>query len=263
MDTSVLRVRQRHPNTNDGEVLMTEIGYDDRTRAPNDGGAMRRAASGVADAAGTAASDTADTAKEQAEQVVGEVKFQARNVASDVRERVGAEARTQNDRLAGGLRRFADELDQNGDERDDSPARSVVSQVCKAVAGLPTTSPSNGPEGVLNEVPGLRASPSRYLFSGGRSGRFVAGRLGKGILNASSTARARPRARSARRMRFPPRLRTAAVATGFVNDVCRFHGERSVARGREPAPVTPVSRVDNGHVRPATVATQSCGNLRP
>lgn len=163
---------------------MTEFDQEGRTRAPDNGGVRQVAATAV-DAAGTAASNTAGTAREQAAQVAGEAKAQARNLAHDVRDRVGAEARSQNDRLADGVRRFADELDEMVSNRGDSPASKVVTQVSQGGRRVADYLAEHGPEGVLDGVQDFaRRRPGTFLLAAAAAG-FVVGRLGKGVLNAA------------------------------------------------------------------------------
>ena len=166
---------------------MVEIGYDDRTRAPDPQPSPQHAASGALDAVGSAASDTAAEAKQQTRQVAGEVKAQARNLAADAKNRVSTEARGQNDRLADGIRRFADELDDMVRDRDDSAARGVVTQVSQGGRRVADYLAQHGPDGVLREVQEFaRRRPGTFLAVAATAG-FVVGRLGKGVLNAEAS----------------------------------------------------------------------------
>jgi len=150
--------------------------YDD-----NGGGGAKQKAAAALDTAGSAVRDTAGTAKEQAGQVAGEAKAQARNLLSDVRDRVGTEARSQNDRLAEGVRRFADELDEIAGARGDSPASTVVSQVSQGGRRVADYLAEHGPEGVLQGVQDFaRRKPGTFLLAAAAAG-FVVGRLGKGV----------------------------------------------------------------------------------
>jgi hypothetical protein len=168
------------------EVTMTETDYDDRTVTSDRSGAGQHAASGTMDALGSAASDTASAAKEQTREVGAEVKAQARSLASDAKNRMGAEVKGQNDRLADGLRHFADELDDMVGGRGDSPARSVVSQVSQGGRRVADYLAEHGPDGVLREVQDFaRRRPGTFLAVAAAAG-FVAGRLGKGVLGAGS-----------------------------------------------------------------------------
>lgn len=155
-------------------------------RAPDQPGPAKQAATQAAGAAGQAAGDVAGTAKDQARQVAGEVKTQARSVAADVRNRVSDQASTQNEKLASGIRRIADELEQMASERDDSPARQVVTRVAGSGRQMADYLAERGPEGVLREMQDFaRRRPGAFLAAA-LVGGFVVGRLGKSMLNASS-----------------------------------------------------------------------------
>ena len=165
---------------------MTELEYQNRTSTSDRTGPAQHVASGTMDAVGSAASDTAGAAKEQTREVADEVKVQARSLASDAKHRVGTEVKSQNDRLANGLRQFADELDEMVGERDDSPARSVVAQVSQGGRRVADYLGEHGPDGVLREVQDFaRRRPGTFLLVAAAAG-FVAGRLGKGVLGSAS-----------------------------------------------------------------------------
>jgi len=163
-------------------------------RAPAGQSATGQTVSRARDAAGGAAADVTDTAKTQARQVGGEVKAQARNVASDVRDTVTRQARTQNDRLADGIRRMADDLDGMTGERSDSPAAMVMSRIAGAGRQAADYLSRHGPEGVLGEVQDFaRRRPGAFLATALAAG-FLAGRLGKGVISAGqdSASRTKP-----------------------------------------------------------------------
>ena len=112
------------------------------------------------------------------------MKAQARNLAADAKDRVSTEARGQNDRLADGIRRFADELEDMVRDRDDSAARGVVTQVSQGGRRVADYLAQHGPDGVLREVQDFaRRRPGTFLAVAATAG-FVAGRLGKGVLTA-------------------------------------------------------------------------------
>ncbi len=163
---------------------MTDFDQEDRSRAPDNGGGVRQAASTAVEAAGTAVGETAGTAREQVGQVAGEAKAQARNLARDARDRVGAEVRSQNDRLAEGVRQFADELDEMAAARGDSPASTVVTQVSQGGRRVADYLAEHGPDGLLQDVQDFaRRRPGTFLLAAAAAG-FVVGRLGKGVLSA-------------------------------------------------------------------------------
>jgi hypothetical protein len=135
-------------------------------------------------AATRAASEIKGTAAEQAQRVAGEVGTQARSVVNDVRDRLGEQARGQSDRLAGGVRQIADQLDEMRGDRADSPAATVVSRVAGSGRQLADYLEQNGPEGVLREVQDFaRRRPGAFLAAALAAG-FVVGRLGKSVAKA-------------------------------------------------------------------------------
>jgi VIT1/CCC1 family predicted Fe2+/Mn2+ transporter len=170
-------------------TTYTETAYPAETypAGGSDGGdqsAVKQAAGQSAQAAGQAAGEVKDTAKEQALRVGSEAKTQVRNVASEVRGKVSDQARTQNDKLVGGIRQMADHLDEMRGDRQDSPATQIVSRVADSGRQLAGYLESNGPEGVLREVEDFaRRRPGAFLATALAAG-FVVARLGKGVAKA-------------------------------------------------------------------------------
>lgn len=149
---------------------------------------VKQAAGQSAQAAGQAAGEVKDTAKQQARRVGSEAKTQARTVASEVRGRVSEQARTQNDRLVGGIRQMADHLDEMRADREQSPATQVVSRVADGGRQMADYLERNGPEGVLREVQDFaRRRPGAFLATALAAG-FVVARLGKGVAKADETS---------------------------------------------------------------------------
>jgi ElaB/YqjD/DUF883 family membrane-anchored ribosome-binding protein len=136
--------------------------------------------------AGEAAGEVAGTVKDQAREVAHEVKDQATSLASEVRVRVGEQARTQNEKLAGTIRRLADELDEMAQSREDSPARSVVFTIARSGRQAADYLAERGPDGALREVQDFaRRRPGAFLAVAAAAG-FVVGRLGKSVWQAGS-----------------------------------------------------------------------------
>jgi hypothetical protein len=193
-----------------------------------------------------AARDTAGTARQQAAEVAGEAKAQVRNLAHDVRDRARDEARNQNDRLAGGVRRFADELDEMAADRGDSPASKVVNQVSQGGRRLADYLAEHGPEGVLEGVQDFaRRRPGTFLLAAAAAG-FVAGRLGKGVFSAEPSPAAPvdvPRQAPAVTVASP--AATVPSAAPIRPETTTYAG--SAAAGRdlagEPIPVEPGRRL--------------------
>jgi hypothetical protein len=232
------------------EVTMTEIDYQDRTS-----GAGQHAASGTMDAIGSAASDTAGTAKEQTREVAAEVKAQARSLASDAKRRVGAEVRGQNDRLAGGLRQVADELDEMVEGRDDSPARSVVSQVAKGGRRAADYLAEHGPDGVLQELQDFaRRRPGTFLLVAAAAG-FAAGRLGKGVLSASSAEKPDTASGVSGPARSAPMAYTPPASVGYAPPAGGGYVQPAPAGGIQPVAggyTQPVVDGNGGYAGPDT-----------
>jgi uncharacterized protein YjbJ (UPF0337 family) len=163
---------------------MTDL----HTGARSPSGTGRDVAGQAGEAARQASGQVAGTAREQARHVTGEVSTQARGVASDVRDKVTEQAHTQNDRLAQGIRRMADELQEMASGRGDSPAATVVSRVADSSRRLADHLAQRGPEGVLDEVQDFaRRRPGAFLASALVAG-FVVGRLGKSVLSGGNGA---------------------------------------------------------------------------
>ncbi|MEU4427815.1 hypothetical protein AB0F81_44935 [Actinoplanes sp. NPDC024001] len=148
----------------------------------------RQVAEQARESAGQAAADVKDTAKEQAQRVGAEARTQARTVASEVRGKLSDQARGQNQRLVGGIRQAADQLDEMRGDRQDSPAAAVVSRVAEGGRQFADYLDRHGPDGVLREVEDFaRRRPGAFLATALAAG-FVVGRLGKSIAKADENA---------------------------------------------------------------------------
>jgi hypothetical protein len=152
------------------------------------GGKAKEVAGQGKQAATQAVGDVKQTATEQAQRVATETKTQLRDIVSDVRDRVGQQAHSQNDKLVGGIRQTADQLDEMRADRQDSPAATIVSRVADSGRQLADYLDRNGPEGVLQEVQDFaRRRPGAFLAAALATG-FVVGRLGKGVARADGAA---------------------------------------------------------------------------
>jgi hypothetical protein len=139
-----------------------------------------------------AVSEVGDTAAGQARRVTAEAGAQARNVAGEMRDKLGEQARLQNDRLVSGIRETADHLDEMRGDRTGTPAAAVVSRVAEGGRQLADYLDRNGPEGVLSEVQDFaRRRPGAFLATALAAG-FVVGRLGKSVAKADSGTDRKP-----------------------------------------------------------------------
>lgn len=150
--------------------------------ATTEAGPVRQTAEVAADEAGNVAGTVAD----QARQVTDEVKTQVRSVGGDVRDRVTAQARTQNDKLANGLRQVSSELEKMAAGHEQSPARTAVMRIADGGHQAADYLSKHGPEGVLAEIQDFaRRRPGAFLATALACG-FVVGRLGRGVFEAAT-----------------------------------------------------------------------------
>jgi hypothetical protein len=162
--------------------------YAPNRPADDDSSKVDQVAGQTRQAAGQAVSEVTDTATQQAQRVGAEAKIQARNVVGDVRDKLSEQARTQNDRLVGGIRQTADHLDEMRGDRADSPAATVVSRMADGGRQLADYLDRNGPDGVLREVQDFaRRRPGAFLATALAAG-FVVGRLGRSVATADRAA---------------------------------------------------------------------------
>jgi hypothetical protein len=135
--------------------------------------------------------DVAGTAKEQGRDVAREARDQARSVASDLRGSLTGQARTQNQRLAGGLRQMADQFHHMG-PGDDSPAGQVVRRLGDGGRRAADYLESRGPEGLLEDVQDFaRRKPGAFLLAAAVAG-LVVGRVGRTVMSNTHSGSATP-----------------------------------------------------------------------
>ncbi|MGY4642309.1 hypothetical protein [Cellulomonas sp. URHB0016] len=160
--------------------------------------------SGPTGASGTsttdAAKDQARNLKEQTaaagEHLLDEARSEASAVAQEAQQRVGdlwSQARTevsgqvggQQNRLAGGLRSFGDQLHQMADApAEQSVASDVVREVASRVGTLGRWLEDHEPDEVLDEVRRFaRRRPGTFLLAAAAAG-VVVGRLTRGLKDA-------------------------------------------------------------------------------
>lgn len=169
---------------------MYDQDFDRSTRspdplAPGAGPSGTERARETKEAAKQSAQDVADTARQQGRHVASEIRTQARSVASDVRSSVTGQARTQNDRLADGLRRMSDEFGRMGTDTAGSPANEVVRRLSDGGHRAADYLQERGPEGLLDDVQEFaRRKPGTFLLAAAAAG-FLLGRVGRTAVSAS------------------------------------------------------------------------------
>ena len=97
------------------------------------------------------AQEVAGTVKEQGREVTREARNQVRSVAADLRGSVSGQARTQNQRVANGLRQMSDQFGEMG-PGDGSPAGQIVRRLGDGGRRAADYLEDRGPEGLLDDV---------------------------------------------------------------------------------------------------------------
>jgi hypothetical protein len=135
---------------------------------------------------GEAAKDVASSAAQHGREVVGATADQVRAVAADLRDRVSERARTQNGRLAEGLRHISDQFGEMATDKPNSPAQTVVQRLSETGRQAADYLERQGPDGMLREVQEFaRRRPGAFLLGAVLAG-FAVGRLGKSVMGTSS-----------------------------------------------------------------------------
>jgi hypothetical protein len=149
-----------------------------------DGSGVNDKARQAGEATKQGAQEVAGTVKEQGREVTREARYQARSVAADLRGSVTGQARTQNQRLADGLRQMSDQFGQMGPQ-DDSAAGQVVRRLGDGGRRAADYLEDRGPEGLLDDVQEFaRRKPGTFLLIAAAAG-FAIGRLGRAAMAAS------------------------------------------------------------------------------
>lgn len=178
----------------------TNVPYGSGPGSPGTGtsqgtGESRSASTGVKERASEAASHVGDAgrevaqdAKEKARDVAHEAKGRARGLVDDARTGLTDQARTQQERLAGGLRSLGDELRQMADGTEDPGyATDLVRRAGDATGQVAQWFEDREPSSVLHEVESFaRRRPGTFLLLAAGAGLLV-GRLVRGMKDAPDT----------------------------------------------------------------------------
>jgi hypothetical protein len=167
---------------------MTTESADNRAgRVQAAGQTAKEQASATAGQAGKAAGEVAGTALDQAKTVAGEARRHAGSAVGDIRGRVTEEVEGQTQRAAGTVRQWADDLAElAGNASDDSPARSLVSQVADGGHRAADYLDDHGVQGMAEDLKGFaRRRPGAFLASAALAGLAV-GRMAKAGSKAQS-----------------------------------------------------------------------------
>jgi len=149
---------------------------------------VKERASEAASQVGDAGRDVAQDAKEKARDVAHEAKDRARGLVDQTRTELADQARTQQERLAGGLRSLGDELRQMADGTEDPGyATDLVRRAGDATGQVAQWFEDREPSSVLHEVESFaRRRPGTFLLLAAGAGLLV-GRLVRGMKDAPDT----------------------------------------------------------------------------
>jgi hypothetical protein len=154
-------------------------------RGPNDDeSVVKEKARQAGEATKDGAREVAGTVNEQGREVSREARDQVRSVAADLRGSVSGQARTQNQRVADGLRQMSDQFGQMG-PGDGSPAGQIVRRLGEGGRRAADYLEDRGPEGLLDDVQEFaRRKPGTFLLIAAAAG-FAIGRLGRAAFAVS------------------------------------------------------------------------------
>jgi hypothetical protein len=154
--------------------------------------AAKGEASEVKQQAAEAAQNVAETAKAEAANVAGEVKSNAKDLINQARTDLTAQAGTQQQKAAQGLRSISEELHTMANSSDQpGVASDLIRQAAERSSSVASWLDNRDPGSLLNEVKSFaRQRPGTFLLAAAGAG-ILAGRLSRslsaGAPDASST----------------------------------------------------------------------------
>ncbi len=150
-------------------------------------------ASSVGQSAADAGQHVAGVAKDQAKNVVGEAGTQAKDLLDQARTEFGAQAATQQQRLAAGLRALGDELHSMTEHGSEAGvATDLARQGATRSHDLASWLEDREPGTLVDELKGFaRQRPAAFLGLAAGAG-LLAGRLTRGVKDASADESAAP-----------------------------------------------------------------------
>lgn len=161
------------------------------TGSPRQGSTAHEAASQASDVAshaGDAAKGLAQETGQKAGEVAGEAKERARDLVWQARQELRGQAEVQQQRMAGGLRAFGDELTQMSASRmDPGYAADLAERAGDLSRRAASWFEDRDPGSVLTEVQDFaRRRPGLFLAVAAGAG-LLAGRLARGLKDADSS----------------------------------------------------------------------------
>ena len=164
---------------NDG---ATDKAGQAKERAQQTKGAAKDAASDVKDTAKDAGAKVASTGKEQATRVAKDALGQAKDLYRQATSQLSEQAGTQQQKAAGTLHTFADDLGDMSDHNDSGLAAELVQSLETRARGVADWLEHREPEDVLHEVQQFAARrPGLFIGLAAVTG-IVAARLTKALV---------------------------------------------------------------------------------
>ncbi|GAA1991809.1 hypothetical protein [Microbacterium pumilum] len=165
------------------------------TDSPGAVDTVKQEAADLKDTTTEKAKDVVGTAKDEAASVLSEAKYQVKDLYAQTQSELKDQARTQQQRLAFGLRSVSDELDSmaSGNGSSSGLAADLVRQVSSRTASAASWLGDRDPSAVLSEVKSYaRRKPATFIIAAAIAG-VVVGRLTRALAaNASDAASASP-----------------------------------------------------------------------
>ena len=153
-----------------------------KDRARQTSGAAKDAASDVKDTAKNAGAEVASTGKEQASRVAKDAMGQAKDLYGQATSQLAEQAGTQQEKAAGTLHTFADDLGSMGGQADSGLASELVQSLETRARDVAEWLEHRSPEDVLDEVKDFAARrPGLFIGLAAVTG-IVAARLTKALV---------------------------------------------------------------------------------
>lgn len=174
----------------DDDTSVSGLNSDGSMSSPGTVDTAKREASDLAHTAGDQAKSVIDTAKSEASSVAHEAKYQAKDLFAQSQQELKDQARTQQERVAGGLRTVGGDLQSMADgAASDSLAADLVRQVSTRVSLASDWLSEREPADVLNEVKRFaRRRPGVFILSAAIAG-IVVGRLTRALATNAAEAK--------------------------------------------------------------------------
>lgn len=157
------------------------------TSGGGSGGGAKDKVKNVAGSAGDAAGSVMDEARSGARDVKQEAQRQVRDLWGQARGELSDQTSAQQQRLAGGLRSFGDQLDQMASAPEEpGVASDLARDLSRRAADAGQWLESHGPEDLLEEVRSFaRRRPGAFLLAAAGAGLLV-GRLTRALKDSTS-----------------------------------------------------------------------------